>query len=66
MSGWLDPVITIDAGFLAADPGYALSFSDGITNPAPGVPEPTTWAMMLVGFGGLGCLLRRRRVALTA
>jgi hypothetical protein len=25
------------------------------------VPEPTTWAMMLVGFGGLGAVLRRRR-----
>lgn len=32
-----------------------------------GVPEPTTWAMMLIGFGGLGAVLRRRRgqVALT-
>ncbi len=26
-----------------------------------GVPEPATWAMMLVGFGGLGALLRHRR-----
>jgi hypothetical protein len=26
-----------------------------------GVPEPASWAMMLVGFGGLGALLRRRR-----
>ena len=25
------------------------------------VPEPATWAMMLVGFGGLGAVLRRRR-----
>jgi len=30
-----------------------------------GVPEPATWAMMLMGFGGLGAVLRRRsRVAL--
>jgi hypothetical protein len=29
----------------------------------PGVPEPATWAMMLVGFGGLGAMLRRRRSA---
>jgi hypothetical protein len=25
------------------------------------VPEPATWAMMLVGFGGLGALVRRKR-----
>ena len=30
-----------------------------------GVPEPTTWVMMLVGFTGLGAALRRRhRVAI--
>jgi hypothetical protein len=26
-----------------------------------GVPEPATWAMMLMGFGGMGALLRRQR-----
>jgi hypothetical protein len=25
------------------------------------IPEPSTWAMMLAGFGGLGAVLRRRR-----
>jgi hypothetical protein len=25
------------------------------------VPEPATWAMMLVGFGGIGFAMRRRR-----
>jgi hypothetical protein len=25
------------------------------------VPEPAAWALMLVGFGGLGAVLRRRR-----
>jgi choice-of-anchor C domain-containing protein len=28
-----------------------------------GVPEPATWAMMLMGFGGLGAVLRHRRSA---
>jgi hypothetical protein len=31
-----------------------------------GVPEPATWAMMLVGFGGLGLAMRSRRKTLTA
>jgi hypothetical protein len=30
-----------------------------------GIPEPTTWAMLLLGFFGMGSLLRRRR-AVTA
>lgn len=25
------------------------------------VPEPATWALMILGFGGIGALLRRRR-----
>ena len=25
------------------------------------VPEPATWAMMVIGFGGMGAMLRRRR-----
>ena len=28
------------------------------------VPEPATWAMMLLGFGGIGFAMRRRRQAL--
>ncbi|HEY0648696.1 MAG TPA: PEPxxWA-CTERM sorting domain-containing protein [Phenylobacterium sp.] len=27
------------------------------------IPEPSTWAMMILGFGAAGALLRRRRVA---
>ena len=27
----------------------------------PAVPEPGTWAMMLIGFGGIGYSMRRRR-----
>lgn len=28
---------------------------------APAVPEPATWAMMLLGFGAMGIVMRRRR-----
>lgn len=27
----------------------------------PAVPEPATWALMLLGFGGIGAVMRRRR-----
>lgn len=30
---------------------------------ASAVPEPSTWAMMLMGFAGIGFAMRRRRVA---
>ena len=28
-----------------------------------GVPEPATWAMMILGFGGVGAIIRQRRYA---
>jgi len=30
------------------------------------VPEPATWAMMILGFGGVGAMIRRRRQVLSA
>ena len=35
----------------------AQIFATGVA----GVPEPATWAMMLLGFGGIGMAMRRRR-----
>jgi hypothetical protein len=32
----------------------------------PGVPEPATWGMMLLGFFGLGAIIRRRSPSATA
>jgi hypothetical protein len=55
---FVDPYIVIDPSTPDASL-WTLVFSDGIGNdPLPGmvggsVPEPSTWAMMLLGFAGL-------------
>lgn len=36
---------------------------DGVRTPGPGIPEPSTWALMIGGFGLAGATLRRRRAA---
>jgi len=35
----------------------------GLLAAVTGVPEPSTWAMMLLGFGAIGWSLRRRKLA---
>ncbi len=56
---------------------YAFQLSYGETHSGPavlrfqvndrtvggGVPEPAAWALMIVGFGGAGAVLRRRKMA---
>ncbi|QIK79131.1 PEP-CTERM sorting domain-containing protein [Sphingomonas piscis] len=37
------------------------SFGGNLELSAPAVPEPATWAMMLVGFGAIGASVRRSR-----
>jgi hypothetical protein len=44
------------------NPGDAGTLSvRALNNVAGGVPEPATWAMMLIGFGGVGATLRSTR-----
>jgi hypothetical protein len=60
-SGFIDPTFTV----VGDDPGaYKLYFSQGIGNSVGAVPEPSTWAMMIVGFIGLGVLAYRRRASM--
>jgi hypothetical protein len=35
--------------------------AEGVEGPGGEVPEPATWLMMILGFGGAGAALRRRR-----
>jgi hypothetical protein len=52
---YIDPVISIDTTFLDQNPGFS------VTQIALAVPEPTSWAMMIVGFGVVGATMRKRR-----
>lgn len=40
---------------------FTATFSDGITLQAGAVPEPATWAMLMLGFGAMGATLRRKQ-----
>jgi hypothetical protein len=48
--------------------GYTLTGRGTLNGDIPGVPEPATWAMFLLGFGGIGFMMRisRRADAATA
>jgi hypothetical protein len=41
-------------------PSYEITYDIAGTSVTPTVPEPSTWAMMLIGFGGLGYMSWRR------
>ena len=52
----------LDPFFSVSDGRYTILTSPGILNEvASAVPEPSTWAMLLLGFFGIGCLSYRRR-----
>ncbi len=40
-----------------------ITVNDIADAPASAAPEPATWAAMLIGLGGVGAALRRRRQA---
>ena len=39
---------------------FTSSFVTATSAAVAGVPEPATWALMIMGFGGVGAALRRR------
>jgi hypothetical protein len=49
-------------GTVRASPQSQSGSYGGTLNLAAGaIPEPAAWAMMIVGFGGVGALMRRKR-----
>lgn len=53
----------LDVGLLRSGYSALFSASGAITIPGA-VPEPATWAMLLVGFGAVGYTMRGRRQAI--
>jgi len=64
----------LDLGNLAGNHSLKVFYADrarvdaklaltgiGLDDLGPGVPEPATWAMMILGFGAAGGMLRRRK-----
>lgn len=58
---FIDPTIVIDPTFLSANPGYSLTLSPGVTQPSSAAPEPASWALMIIGLGAVGGVLRRKK-----
>ena len=59
------------AGDFYVDNVFTDAFHHGepgssVTTFSAGVPEPASWVLMILGFGGLGAMLRRHRGMLTA
>lgn len=48
-------------GVVANDPCVTTPTAPGCGGGETSVPEPGTWALMIMGFGGAGYMLRRRR-----
>lgn len=57
---WDANSIAVNWQGLAFDPSTVFSLDVAFAPPVSGVPEPDTWAMMLLGFGAIGFSMRRR------
>jgi hypothetical protein len=55
-AGSIDAIRIYDSAILPGD----------VTEPVSGIPEPSSWAMLLFGFGMTGAMLRQRRTRASA
>lgn len=55
----------ISGGSIQASARQGTQIVASVVSVPGGVPEPATWAMMLVGFGAMGVSFRRRRVGIS-
>lgn len=62
LNGNVDKVVVTDS---FSSPGFAYGLDNVSFSPATAaVPEPASWAMLLIGFGMVGAVTRRRTAAL--
>jgi hypothetical protein len=62
-NGGAPPIFfTVDVARLNSDHVVVATGVVGATLVTGGVPEPASWALMILGFGGVGAVLRRRRI----
>lgn len=70
---WVDGVKQIDLDGSFSDGRFGFynysqqsvlyaGITEDVLPPVGGVPEPATWAMMILGFGSVGLAARRRRI----
>jgi hypothetical protein len=57
-----DLILTLTLNNFGA-PGTDVQMGGAVIDATTGVPEPATWAMMLIGFGAVGGVLRNNRKA---
>jgi hypothetical protein len=67
----LDPTLTIESVWgltnivaghnFDLDPNYAVAIDVFLGDGVAAIPEPSTWAMMILGFAGLGFMAYRRK-----
>jgi len=60
-SGFVSGLNTLDFVILDTGPPSAMRVDNLAGSAATVVPEPATWALMILGFGSAGAALRRRR-----
>ena len=64
--GFVGDFLTINLSntYFAPTGSLQVRFDRGTTPPTDAVPEPATWAMMILGFGLVGAAIRRRKTAM--
>jgi hypothetical protein len=51
---------TVIVDIIGGSPSITVNVGSDLDASTRGVPEPATWALMLIGVGGIGGVMRRR------